>query len=158
VTIDDAPAQVCARLDLEADREHEVLEEIRGHLEDAVADARDQGIDEDVALAEAVRRFGIEPTAEALKRTHAGQGALDGVLAAGLPVVGVLVLRWLVYAPDGSFGGWQLALTRPAFWIIALICLLIPMLSFGRRRMALASWAIFWALSLVMILGAAVRW
>ena len=138
MTIDDVLAQVCARLDLEADREHELLEEIRGHLEDAVADARDQGLDEDVALAEAVRRFGIEPTADALKRTHAGQGTLDGVLAAGLPVVGVLVLRWLVFAPDGSFGGWHQALNRPAFWIIALTCLVIPVLRFGRRRLVLA--------------------
>jgi hypothetical protein len=37
VTIDDLLNQIQPRLGLEAETEHEVLEEIRGHLEEAVA-------------------------------------------------------------------------------------------------------------------------
>ena len=158
MTIDDLLVQMRDRMDLEAEREHELLEEIRGHLEDAVADARRLGLDEQDAIAEAARRFGIEPAAEALQRTYAGKGALEGILAAALPVVGALVLRWMIFAPDGTFGGWRQTLARPAFWVIALICLIIPLLYFGRRRLALAGWALFWGISLVMALGSAVRW
>jgi len=158
MTIDDVLEQVRARLDLEADREYELLEEIRGHLEEAVADARARGIAEEPALEEAVRRFGVEPAADALRQTYMGRGALDGVLAAALPVIGVLMLRWLIFAPNGSFGGWQQVVSGPALSIIAFAGLVIPLLRFRRHRLALASWALLWGISLVMMLGAAVRW
>jgi hypothetical protein len=45
VTIDDVLEQIRSRMNLEAETEHEVLEEIRGHLEEAVADARAAGED-----------------------------------------------------------------------------------------------------------------
>jgi hypothetical protein len=62
------------------------------------------------------------------------------------------------FAPDGTFGGWRQSLARPAFWVVAIICLIIPLLRFGRRRLALAGWAFFWGISLLMALGSAVRW
>ncbi len=158
MTIDDVLARVRAALDLEAEAEREVLEEIRGHLEEVVAAARARGLGEEAALAEAAARFGIEDVGRELQMTHVGWGTADGVIAAALPVVCALVLRWLVFAPEGTAVGWREVLTQPAFWVVALAALLIPLLKFPRWRYALASWAFFWALSVLFFTVPALRW
>jgi hypothetical protein len=68
------------------------------------------------------------------------------------------MLRWLVFAPDGTFVGWREMLSRPAFWAVAVIALLVPLWRFPRRRYALISWTIFWGLSVIIIVGHAVQW
>jgi len=145
-------------MDLEAETEHELLAEIRGHLEEAVADAQRRGMSEKEALADAASRFGIDEVALELQKTHHGWGTLEGTAAAALPVLFALTLRWLVFAPDGTYVGWQQMLGRPAFWVVAVLALLIPLWRFPRRQYALISWAVFWGLSVVMILGEGVRW
>lgn len=156
--LDRALERVRLHLDLDAERERDLLEELRGHLEDAVAEARGRGRNEAQALAEAVACFGLEDVGRELQAAHVGWGAADGVIAAGLPVVCALVLRWLVFAPDGTAVGWREVLVRPAFWVIALAALLVPVLKFPRWRYALVSWAFFWALSVVFCAWPAVRW
>jgi hypothetical protein len=153
MTIDEVLERVRAGLDLEADAEHDVLEELRGHLEEAVAEARRCGLDEDAALADAAARFGVEEVGEALHETHAGWGTADGVLAAALPVICALVLRWLVFAPDGTATGWEEMLVKPAFWVISLVALVVPLLRFPRWRYAMASWVFFWVLSVIFAAG-----
>jgi hypothetical protein len=145
-------------MNLEAETEHELLEEIRCHLEEAVADARARGMGEEQALAHAAARFGVEEVGQELQVTHEGWGALEGIAAAALPVLFALLLRWLVFAPDGTFVGWQEMLSRPGFWAVALLALLIPLWRFPRRRYALISWTIFWGLSVIIIVGGGVRW
>jgi hypothetical protein len=115
-------------------------------------------MDEDEALAQAAARFGVDEVARELQATHEGWGALEGIAAAALPVLFALILRWLVFAPDGTFVGWQEMLTRPAFWVTAVMALLLPLWRFPRRRYALISWTIFWALSVIIIVGQAVHW
>lgn len=144
-------------MNLEAEREHELLEEIRGHLEDAVADGRARGLDEHAALVEAARRFGAEEVGQELQATHEGWGVLEGIAAAALPVLFALLLRWLVFHPAGTFAGWRPVLSWPGFWVIATVVLVIPVVRFWHRRYALVSWAIFWGLSVAMIVGGAVR-
>jgi hypothetical protein len=158
VTIDDVLERIRAQMNLEAETEYELLEEMRSHLEEAVADARARGMSEEEALAQASARFGVEEIGQELQATHEGWGALEGIAAAALPVLFALLLRWLVFAPDGTFVGWQEMLSRPAFWAIALMALLIPLWRFPRRRYALISWTIFWGLSIIIIVGGAVRW
>jgi hypothetical protein len=158
MTIDDVLDRVRAQMNLEAETEHELLEEIRGHLEEAVADARARGMNEQEALAQAAARFGVEEVAHELQATHEGWGALEGIAAAALPVLFALLLRWLVFAPDGTFVGWREMLTRPAFWAIAVTALLVPLWRFPRRRYALISWAVFWGLSVIAIVGGGVNW
>ena len=150
--------RIRAQLDLDAEREHELLEELRGHLEDAVAAAQAQGMSEDEALARAAARFGGDEVGSELQATHVGWGAADGVVAAGLPVVCALILRWLVFAPDGTAIGWQEVLVRPAFWVVSLVALLVPVLRFPRWRYALVSWTFFWTLSIVFFALPALRW
>jgi hypothetical protein len=158
MTIDDILDRIRAEMNLEAEREYELLEEMRGHLEEAVADARVRGMGEAEALAQAAARFGVEDVGRELQATHEGWGAMEGIAAAALPVICALILRWLVFAPDGTFVGWREMLGRPAFWAVAAVALLIPLWRFPRRRYALISWAVFWGLSVIVIVGGAVRW
>ena len=158
MTVDEILAHVRARLNLDAEMERELLEELRGHLEDAAAAARARGLDEEAALAGAAARFGVEEVGRELQAAHVGWGTADGVIAAALPVLCALVLRWLVFAPDGTAVGWREVLVRPAFWVVSLAALLLPLLKFPRWRYALASWAFFWALSVVFFAWPALRW
>ncbi len=158
MTVDKVLDRIRARLNLEADTEYELLEEIRAHLEEAAEEARVQGLDEGEALAQAAARFGVDEVAQELQATHAGWGTLEGIAAAALPVLFALVLRWLIFAPDGTAVGWREMLSRPALWAVAAIALLFPLLRFPRRRYALVSWAIFWALSVLIAVFPTLRW
>jgi hypothetical protein len=157
VTIDEVLERIRGEMTLEAETEYEVLEEIRGHLEEAVAEGRARGWDDEEALAEAAARFGVEEVGQELQATHEGWGALEGIAAAALPVICALVLRWLVFDPAGTFVGWEEMVSGPVFWAIAVLALVIPLWRFPRRRYALISWAIFWGLSVATIVGEAVR-
>jgi len=143
---------------LDREIEHELLEEIRSHLEEAVAEAQAQGVDESTALSEAAARLGVEEVGTTLQAVHAGWGTADAVIAAGLPVVCALVMRWLVFAPDGTALGWSQVLARPAFLVVALSALLVPVLKFERWRYALVSWGFFWLMTVIFVLGSTVRW
>jgi hypothetical protein len=157
--IDRVLARIQAQMDLDSESESEVLAEIRDHLEDAVADARAEGLDEAGALARAASRFGLEDEiGQELQATHAGWGTADAVIAAGLPVICALILRWLAFAPDGTALGWPELLSRPAFWVIALAALLVPLFKFERWRYALAMWVIFWSLTVLFVMLPAQRW
>jgi hypothetical protein len=152
-------ARIRAQMDLDGEAEHEVLAEIRDHLEQAMAGARAEGLDEEEALARAAARFGLEDeVGRELQATHAGWGTADAVIAAALPVICALVLRWLIFAPDGTALGWPQLLSRPAFWIVALGVLLIPLLKFERWRYALVTWVIFWGLTVLFVAWPAMRW
>lgn len=157
--IDALVARLAAQMDLDSETEQEVLTEIRDHLEEAVAEARAEGLDESAALARASARFGVEEVVgRELQAVHAGWGTADAVIAAGLPVLCALVLRWLAFAPDGTALGWPQLLSRPAFWIVALAALFIPLLKFERWRYALATWVLFWALTVIFVAWPAQRW
>jgi hypothetical protein len=152
-------ARIQAHLDLDSETEHEVLAEIRDHLEEAATRARAQGLDEAGALASAAARFGFEEEiGQALQSAHAGWGTANAVIAAALPVVCALILRWLVFAPDGTALGWPQLLSRPVFWIVALAALLIPLLQFERWRYAMVGWVIFWGLTVIFVTWPALRW
>lgn len=157
--IDGLLARIRAQMDLDGETEHEVLAEIRDHLEESVAQAQAEGLSGSEALARAAARFGLEEdVGRELQATHAGWGTADAVIAAGLPVVCALVLRWSVFAPDGTALGWPQLLSRPAFWIVALAALFIPLLRFERWRYALATWALFWGLTVIYVVWPALRW
>lgn len=157
--VQDLLQRLQAELDLDRETEQEVLAEIRTHLEESVAEAMAAGMSREEALAQTAARFGAgQEVGQALQATHAGWATADAVLAAGLPVLLTLVLRWLVFAPDGTAIGWQQVLVRPAFWAVALAALLVPLLKFERWRYALASWGFFWIMTVIFALGSAVSW
>ena len=157
--IDGVLTRIRSQMKLDSETEQEILAEIRGHLEEAVAQARAEGLDEAEALARAEARFGVEEeVGRDMQATHAGWGTADAVLAAALPVLCALILRWLAFAPDGTAVGWQQVLSRPVFWIVALAGLVLPLVKFRRWRYALAGWAVFWALTVIFVVSPALRW
>ncbi|PKO22076.1 MAG: hypothetical protein CVU38_11450 [Chloroflexi bacterium HGW-Chloroflexi-1] len=158
MTVEDVLIRIRAGLDLEAETEHDLLEEIRGHLEEAVAAGVARGLTPEDALAQAAAAFGVEQAATELQATHAGWGTLEGVAAAALPVALALVLRWLIFAPDGTAVAWREIPVRPALAVIAVVALLVPLLRFPRRRYALGLWIVFWALSLLTAVWPTARW
>jgi hypothetical protein len=157
--IEDLLDRIRAQMDLNSEIEHEVMAEIRDHLEESLAEARAEGLSETEALAQAATRFGLEEeVGRELQAAHAGWGTADAVIAAALPVVCALILRWLAFAPDGTALGWPQLLSRPAFWIVALVALLVPLLKFERWRYALIAWILFWALTVVFVTLPALQW
>ncbi|MCA9920757.1 MAG: hypothetical protein KC421_00220 [Anaerolineales bacterium] len=150
-TIDRILADIRTELDLSRETETELLDEIRDHLEDAVETAVSQGKDVEAALLDVAKRFGAQDVGRALQEVHAPWESADAIIACIIPVVATLILRWLVFAPDGSAIGWQEILTRPAFWIVALVALLVPVLQFQRWQYALLSWTFFWAITVIFI-------
>lgn len=151
--------QIQAELDLDKETEQEVLTEVCTHLEESIAEAMAAGMSREEALAQAAARFGVgQEVGQALQAAHVGWATADAVFAAGLPVLLALVLRWLIFAPDGTAIGWQRVLARPAFWTVALAALLVPLLKFERWRYALVSWGFFWIVTVVFALSPALRW
>ena len=151
-------ARIREQLDLEAETERDVLDEIRTHLEEAVETARQQGLSPESALADVASRFGVDEVGPELRQVHLGWGTADGVTAAALPVVCALVLRWVVFGPDGTMSGWPEILARPTFWVIAVLALMVPALKLSRWRYALAAWVLFWILSVAFVVWPALRW
>ena len=151
VTIDQVLATIRKHLHLSKETEHEVLAEIRTHLEDAVAAAAAEGGDEQAALLKAAEQFGIDEAAAELQEVHANWESIEAIIATALPVLFALVLRWLAFAPDGSALDWPQLLIRPGFWIIAITALLIPAFWFRRWRFALMGWAFFWLLTVIFV-------
>jgi hypothetical protein len=151
-------ARIREHMQLDSETEHEVVAEVHAHLREALDEALAQGLGEEAAIQAVAARFGLEETGQELQAAHAGWGTADAVIAAGLPAVCALILRWLVFAPDGTALGWPQLLNRPVFWIVALVMLLVPLLRFGRWRYAAAGWVVFWTLTVVYVTWPALRW
>jgi hypothetical protein len=151
VTIDQILAKIRKHLYLSKETEYELMAEIRAHLEDAIAEARTNGHDEQVALVKAAEEFGVEEVGAELQEVHANWESIDAIFATALPVLFAVILRWLAFAPDGSALEWPQLLARPGFWVVAIAALVIPFLRFRRWRFALVGWGIFWLLTVIFV-------
>jgi hypothetical protein len=149
LTIDRVLDCIKQQLTLSKEQETELLEEIRSHLEDAMADARARGESENAALEQAAKDLGIDIVGIQLQQVHAGWESSRAITATALPVLFALVLRWLAFAPDGSALGWPQLLNQPGFWFVAVTSLIIPAFLFRRWRLTLAGWGIFWLLTII---------
>ena len=143
--------QISAELQLSSQTEQELLEEIRGHLEDALDEANKQGQNPDDALREVGERFGVDVVGEALQDEHGPWESADAIVACILPVAGALILRWLTFVPAGSAANWSHLLLQPIFWVVAVLVLATSMLYYHRWQYALTVWGFFWALSLIFV-------
>jgi hypothetical protein len=149
INIDQALGQIQQRLHLGKETEHELLAEIRTHLEDVVEQARQQGGSEQAALKQAIDHFGVDEVSQELQTVHEGRESIEAIVATALPILFALMLRWLAYAPDGTAIAWHQLFTRPVFWLIAAAALVVPVLIFRRWRFALVGWGIFWLISVI---------
>ncbi len=152
VTIDQFLTKIGEHLHLSKETEHDVLAEIRTHLEDAVAEAVHKGEDEQMALLKAAEHFGIDEAGTELQEVHTNWESIDAIILSALPVLFTLILRWLAFAPDGSSLHWHQLLIRPGFWIVAIAALIAPLLRFHRWRFAIAGWMFFWLLTVIFVI------
>ena len=151
VTIDAVVEQIRPKLNLTAEAEWEVLEEIRAHLEDAVDAARSRGEDETVALLKAAEEFGLEESSIALQEVHGIGEMTEAILMCAVPIFCTVVLRWLVFAADGTAGEWEQIFHRPGVLVIGVIALGVPILQFKQKPYVIAGWVLFWMLSVVFM-------
>jgi hypothetical protein len=159
MTVDQVLAKIGERLHLSKETEHEVLAEIRTHLEDTISAAAARGEDEQAALRKAAERFGIPEASAELQALHNNHDGVEAILATALPVVFALILRWMSFAPDGSAMNWRQILTQPGFYLLAAVALIIPALCFHRWRYALVGWGIFWLLTVLFVIFPSInRW
>jgi hypothetical protein len=152
VTIDQVLENINRQLHLSKETQTEVLAEIRTHLEDAIAKAVAQGNDEQEALLKAAQQFGIKEAGDELQEIHINRESVNAVAATALPVLFAVILRWLAFAPDGSPVEWRKLLIQPGFIIVAIAALLFPVFCFHRWRFVLATWGIFWVLTVIFVL------
>lgn len=159
LSVDQVLDAIRAEMQLSKEAEHEILAEVRTHLEDAWEAALQRGEEPDEALLNIATRFGGDEVGQALQAVHLPWQSADAIIACALPVLLALVLRWLIYAPDGTMLGWEAVLLRPAFWIVSLVALLVPLLCFQRWRIALLGWGFFWGLTILFfVLPTIQRW
>ncbi|MBK8901458.1 MAG: hypothetical protein IPM53_09770 [Anaerolineaceae bacterium] len=151
-TVSQLLAAIEAELTLSQETKQELLAELRDHLEDAWETAVTNGDDPETALYKVINRFGGAEVGRALQQVHAQWESSEAILACLIPVLAALVLRWVLFTPDGAIAGWQSVLVQPAFWIVALALLLIPVLQFQQWRYVLINWGFFWIVSLIFIL------
>ena len=71
-----------------------------------------------------------------------------------LPVLLALIVRCGVLSLDGRSGDWtRLAATVP-FALLATCALVGPVLALRRERFAVASWSVFWVLTVLLLVAA----
>lgn len=145
-------ATIEAELTLSQETKRELLTELRDHLQDAWETAVANGADPETALHKVIHRFGGAEVGQALQQVHAKWESSEAILACLIPVLAALVLRWVLFTPDGAIAGWQSVLAQPAFWIVAVALLLIPFVQFQRWRYVLVNWGFFWIVTLIFVL------
>lgn len=154
--IDNVLNQIRIQLNLSKETEWEVIEEIRAHLEDAVDAATLKGQDETTALLKAAEAFGVDEVGVALQDVHHMESA-EALLMCIVPVFATIVLRWTVFAADGTARGWQQIVTRPVLLVVALATLILPLVPFRNWRYASIGWLFFWSISFVFMLFPSMR-
>ncbi len=158
-TINQILATIEAELTLSQETKQELLTELHDHLEDAWETAVANHQNPQIAMQEIARRFGGAEVGRALQQVHAQWESSEAILACLIPVLAALVLRWVLFTPDGTLSNWQGVLIAPAFWIVAFALLLIPVVQFQRWRYVLVNWGFFWLVTLIFILiPAATSW
>jgi hypothetical protein len=150
ISIDQVLDKIRSQLCLSNEMENELLAEIRTHLEEALARSRSRGGDEGAALREVLQQFGVEEVGSQLQQVHSGWESIEAIAATALPVLFALILRWLVFVPEGSSKAWEQLLVQPALWIVAATALVLPALLFRRWRLVLVGWGVFWLITVIL--------
>ena len=136
-------AGVAGQLSVDPTSEREILGEIQAHLEDAIAEFREEGLGAQESVTKAFDNFG-EPreVGRMLGRLH-GDSANQAVLAAFLPVALALTFKWMLLPLLSTLAHWQDSPTPFVFACLAILALLVPGLSLRNWRYGYGVWAFF---------------
>jgi hypothetical protein len=143
VQVDRYLSQVASQLNVDPATEKEILGEIRAHLDEAMLEISQGGLDAQESLALAVEDFGeAREVGRMLGKQHS-ESANQAVLAAFLPVALALTFKWLLLPLLRNLAHWQASPTPIIFACLALLALLVPGLTFKRWRYGYGVWAFF---------------
>jgi hypothetical protein len=136
-------SDVASQLNVDPATEKEILGEIRAHLEEAMLELGEGGLDPQESLALAVENFGAaREVGRMLGRQHS-ESANQAVLTAFLPVALAVTFKWLLLPLLRNLAHWQASPTPVMFACLALLALLVPGLTFKSWRYGYGVWAFF---------------
>jgi hypothetical protein len=136
-------SEIASQLNVDPVEEREILDEIRSHLEEAIAEMPDEGLDTQERVSLVLQRFGeAREVGRLLGRQHS-DSAHQAVLAAFLPVALALTFKWVILPLLRDLGTWQGSPTPLVFACLALLALLVPGLTFKNWRYGYGVWAFF---------------
>ena len=136
-------SEIASQLNVDPGQGREILNEIRSHLTEAVAEGLAEGLGPEDSLALAIEEFGeAREIGRMLGRRHS-DSANQAVLAAFLPVALAITFKWLLLPLLRDVAHWQASPTPVIFSCLALLALLVPGLTFKRWRYGYGVWAFF---------------
>ena len=136
-------SEIASQLNVDPATEKEILGEIRAHLDEAMLEISQGGLDAQESLALTLQNFGeAREVGRMLGRQHS-ESANQAVLAAFLPVALALTFKWLLLPLLRNLAHWQASPTPIIFACLALLALLVPGLTLKRWRYGYSVWAFF---------------
>ncbi|MDH4209183.1 MAG: permease prefix domain 1-containing protein [Anaerolineae bacterium] len=136
-------SEIASQLNVDPGQGREILNEIRSHLTEAVAEGLAEGLGPEDSLALAIEEFGeAREIGRMLGRRHS-DSANQAVLAAFLPVCLAITFKWLLLPLLRDVAHWQASPTPVIFSCLALLALLVPGLTFKSWRYGYGVWAFF---------------
>jgi hypothetical protein len=136
-------SEIASQLNVDPVEEREILDEIRSHLEEAIAETPDQGLETQEMVTVVLQQFGeAREVGRMLGRQHS-ESANQAVLAAFLPVALALTFKWVMLPLLRDLAHWQASPTPVVFGSLALLALLVPGLTFRSWRYGYSVWAFF---------------
>jgi hypothetical protein len=136
-------SEIASQLNVDPVEEREILDELRSHLEEAIAEMPDEGLGTEERVGAVLQRFGdAREVGRMLGRQHS-DSANQAVLAAFLPVALALTFKWVILPLLRDLGTWQGSPTPLVFACLALLALLVPGLTFKNWRYGYSVWAFF---------------
>jgi hypothetical protein len=136
-------SEVASQLNVDPVEEREILDEIRSHLEEEIAEMPDDGLGTQEMVTVVLQQFGeAREVGRMLGRQHS-ESANQAVLAAFLPVALALTFKWVLLPLLRGLAHWQASPTPVVFACLAILALLVPGLTLKRWRYGYGVWAFF---------------
>jgi hypothetical protein len=136
-------SEIASQLNVDPVEEREILDELRSHLEEAIAEMPEEGLGRQERVTVILQRFGeAREVGRLLGRQHS-DSAHQAVLAAILPVALAITFKWMLLPLLRDVAHWQSSPTPVIFACLALLALLVPGLTFKRWRYGYSVWAFF---------------
>ncbi len=136
-------SEIASQLNVDPVEEREILDELRSHLEETIAEMPEEGLGRQEKVTVVLQRFGeAREVGRLLGRQHS-DSANQAVLAAILPVALAITFKWMLLPLLRDVAHWQASPTPVIFACLALLALLVPGLTFKNWRYGYGVWAFF---------------
>jgi hypothetical protein len=132
--------------------EQEILNEVRTHLEESMAEELARGRSPAEAAKLAISHLGdARILAREMEAVH-GNSVLEALFSTIVPVALALVFKWVALPLIQSYQAWQHLSTPLLFVTLAALALLTPGLFLRRWRLGFPAWLFFGTLSIMQVI------